>query len=139
MKEMLLNDHAVSIMLYMKESYVNPEVFYHQIKGRVEHLPMQQAILEVNHWCHERVTYRPSDARTSSPLATVRTAYGRCGEEHPAGGRPLGPAGGLLPWCCAAVDTRHRDRLRATGGGLQDDGHWCSWRRGGAGAQPGMV
>lgn len=57
------------------------EVFYHQIKGRVEHLPMQQAILEVNHWCHERVTYRPSDARTSSPLATVRTAYGRCGEE----------------------------------------------------------
>ena len=25
MKEMLLNDHAVSIMLYMKESYVNPD------------------------------------------------------------------------------------------------------------------
>ena len=25
MKEMLLNDHAVSIMLYMKESYANPD------------------------------------------------------------------------------------------------------------------
>ena len=25
--------------------------------------------------------YTPSDARTSSPLASVKTAYGRCGEE----------------------------------------------------------
>lgn len=57
------------------------EVFYRQLRARVDTMTMQQAILEVNHWCHERVTYRPSDARTSSPLATVRTAYGRCGEE----------------------------------------------------------
>ena len=56
-------------------------VFYRELKPRVEHLSMKEAILEVNHWCHEHVTYRPSDARTSSPLATVRTAYGRCGEE----------------------------------------------------------
>ena len=42
---------------------------------------MDDAILEVNHWCHEKANYQPSDARTSSPLATVRTAYGRCGEE----------------------------------------------------------
>ena len=35
----------------------------------------------MNHWCHEKANYQPSDARTSSPLATVRTAYGRCGEE----------------------------------------------------------
>ena len=27
------------------------------------------------------MVYRPSDARTSSPLASVKTAYGRCGEE----------------------------------------------------------
>ncbi|MCL2246381.1 MAG: transglutaminase domain-containing protein, partial [Lentimicrobiaceae bacterium] len=32
-------------------------------------------------WCHEKVTYRPSDGRTSSPLATIRTGLGRCGEE----------------------------------------------------------
>ena len=57
------------------------EVFYHELKPRVEGLSMSDAALEVNHWCHEHVTYRPSDARTSSPLATVRTAYGRCGEE----------------------------------------------------------
>lgn len=57
------------------------EVFYHALKPRVEGLSMSEAVLEVNHWCHEHVTYRPSDARTSSPLATVRTAYGRCGEE----------------------------------------------------------
>ncbi len=57
------------------------EVFYYELKNRVKNLSMYDAILEVNHWCHEKVTYRPSDARTSSPLASVRTAYGRCGEE----------------------------------------------------------
>ena len=57
------------------------EVFYKALKPRVEKLSMQEAILEVNHWCHEHVTYRPSDGRTSSPLATLCTAYGRCGEQ----------------------------------------------------------
>ena len=56
-------------------------VFYQELKPRVAHLSMRDAILEVNHWCHEKATYTPSDSRTSSPLATVRTAYGRCGEE----------------------------------------------------------
>ena len=56
-------------------------VFYEELKPRVQHLSMRNAILEVNHWCHEKAVYQPSDARTSSPLATVRTAYGRCGEE----------------------------------------------------------
>ena len=56
-------------------------VFFDQLKDRVKDLSMADAILEVNHWCHERVTYQPTDERTSSPLATIRTAYGRCGEE----------------------------------------------------------
>ena len=57
------------------------EVFYQHLKPRVVGLSMSNAVLEVNHWCHEHVTYRPTDARTSSPQVTVRTAYGRCGEE----------------------------------------------------------
>lgn len=56
-------------------------VFYNELKERVNGKNMYDAILEVNHWCHEKVTYQPSDARTSSPLATVRTATGRCGEQ----------------------------------------------------------
>lgn len=56
-------------------------VFYEELKDRVKSLSLYDAILEVNHWCHEKAVYMPSDARTSSPLATVRTAYGRCGEE----------------------------------------------------------
>ncbi len=56
-------------------------VFYDELKDRVKSLSLYDAILEVNHWCHEKAVYMPSDARTSSPLATVRTAYGRCGEE----------------------------------------------------------
>ncbi|MBQ7878873.1 MAG: transglutaminase domain-containing protein [Bacteroidaceae bacterium] len=56
-------------------------VFFEELKERVKGLSMYDAVLEVNHWCHEKVTYTPSDARTSAPLATVRTAHGRCGEE----------------------------------------------------------
>lgn len=56
-------------------------VFYDELKDRVKGLSLHDAVLEVNHWCHEKVVYTPSDARTSSPLASVKTAYGRCGEE----------------------------------------------------------
>ena len=56
-------------------------VFYEELKDRVKQLSLYDAILEVNHWCHEKAIYMPSDARTSSPLATVRTGFGRCGEE----------------------------------------------------------
>ena len=56
-------------------------LFYEELKERVKGLSLRQAILEVNHWCHEKVIYAPSDARTASPLATVKTAAGRCGEE----------------------------------------------------------
>ncbi|WP_300703899.1 transglutaminase domain-containing protein [Bacteroides sp.] len=56
-------------------------VFYEELKDRVKSLSLYDAILEVNHWCHEKAVYMPSDSRTSSPMATVRTAYGRCGEE----------------------------------------------------------
>ena len=54
---------------------------FNELKGRLKGMTMYDAALEVNHWCHEHVTYRPSDVRTSAPLATLRTGFGRCGEE----------------------------------------------------------
>lgn len=56
-------------------------VFFMELKDRIKRMKMKEAVLEVNHWCHEKVSYRGTDGRTSSPLATVKTAYGRCGEE----------------------------------------------------------
>lgn len=56
-------------------------LFFKELKERVAGMSMEDAILEVNHWCHEHVTYQPSDARTLSPLACMKTAIGRCGEE----------------------------------------------------------
>ena len=35
----------------------------------------------MNHWCHEKMTYQPSDGRTHAPLASVKNGLGRCGEE----------------------------------------------------------
>lgn len=55
--------------------------FYAELKDRVKGLSMKEAILEVNHWCHEKVNYSPTDARTMSPLALMTNSTGRCGEE----------------------------------------------------------
>ena len=56
-------------------------VFYDELKARVKGMSMKEAVLEVNHWCHEKMTYQPSDGRTHAPLASVKNALGRCGEE----------------------------------------------------------
>lgn len=72
-------------VLPVRANNENPDeargVFYEELKERVKDLSMEDAILEVNHWCHEKVTYQPSDSRTSSPLSAVSQAIGRCGEE----------------------------------------------------------
>ena len=57
------------------------QVFFAELKDRIKGLGMAEAALEVNHWCHEKVVYKSTDERTSGPLTTVRTAFGRCGEE----------------------------------------------------------
>ncbi|MBK5719334.1 transglutaminase domain-containing protein [Dysgonomonas sp. Marseille-P4677] len=57
------------------------QAFFDELKDRVKGLTMEKAVLEVNHWCHEKVTYRGTDGRTSSPLALAKTSWGRCGEE----------------------------------------------------------
>jgi transglutaminase-like putative cysteine protease len=57
------------------------EVMYPEIKERIKGMNMKQAALEINHWCHEKVTYRGTDSRTSAPLSTVKKTFGRCGEE----------------------------------------------------------
>ena len=56
-------------------------VIYEELAPRIMGMTMEEAALEVNHWCHEKVSYQPSDGRTSPPLATMANAIGRCGEE----------------------------------------------------------
>ncbi|MUP39108.1 transglutaminase domain-containing protein [Labilibaculum euxinus] len=56
-------------------------VFLKELKPRLKGMSMKEAVLEVNHWCHEKVNYAPTDIRTSGPLSIVRTSWGRCGEE----------------------------------------------------------
>ena len=55
--------------------------YYEELKTRVQNLTLYDAVLEVNHWCHEHVNYKGSDSRTSAPMATIKTSWGRCGEE----------------------------------------------------------
>lgn len=65
------NEHLDSFRLKM----------YPILKARIKGLNMKEAALEINHWCHEKVTYRGTDERTSSPLSTMKKSFGRCGEE----------------------------------------------------------
>jgi len=54
---------------------------HQELSERIKGLSMYDAALEINHWCHEKVTYNGSDERTSSPLNSIKNAIGRCGEE----------------------------------------------------------
>jgi hypothetical protein len=56
-------------------------VYYNEILDRIKGKDMREAALEINHWCHEKVTYQPADIRTSAPMSTILSARGRCGEE----------------------------------------------------------
>ena len=56
-------------------------VYYNEISSRIKDLSAMEAALEINHWCHEKVTYQPADIRTSGPMSTILSARGRCGEE----------------------------------------------------------
>ncbi len=56
-------------------------IYADSLCARVEGMSMEDAALEINHWCHERATYVPSDGRTLGPVALIRSGLGRCGEE----------------------------------------------------------
>jgi hypothetical protein len=57
-------------------------IYHNEINQRIKGIrSIEEAALEINHWCHEKVTYQPADSRTSSPLSTIISAQGRCGEE----------------------------------------------------------
>jgi transglutaminase-like putative cysteine protease len=55
--------------------------FLEELTPRIVGLTMTDAALEVNHWCREKATYRPTDARDQDPLTTIRAGFGRCEEE----------------------------------------------------------
>ena len=79
--ELLFNHFVLPLRVNNEALDMSRPVFFKELKERVQGMSMEEAILEVNHWCHEHVTYQPSDARTLSPLACMKTAIGRCGEE----------------------------------------------------------
>jgi transglutaminase-like putative cysteine protease len=56
-------------------------VYFDEIMARVKGREIRDAALEINHWCHEKVSYQPADIRTSAPMSTILSARGRCGEE----------------------------------------------------------
>ena len=56
-------------------------VYADSLCARVQGMSIAEAALEINHWCHERATYVPSDGRTLGPMALIRSGVGRCGEE----------------------------------------------------------
>ena len=79
--EMIFRHFVLPVRINNENLDESRMVFYEELKDRVKGLSLYEAVLEVNHWCHEKVIYTPSDSRTSSPLSSVKTAYGRCGEE----------------------------------------------------------
>ena len=79
--EMVYRHFVVPIRVNNEDIDGSRAVFFKELAPRVKDLSMKDAILEVNHWCHEKVVYTPTDSRTRGPLSLVCGAAGRCGEE----------------------------------------------------------
>lgn len=56
-------------------------LFFSELYPRIKDLSLEEAALEVNHWCHEKINYQPTDSRTVCPTGAIKAGFGRCGEE----------------------------------------------------------
>jgi transglutaminase-like putative cysteine protease len=56
-------------------------LYYDELTNRIKGKDLRESAIEINHWCHEKVSYQPADDRTSAPVSTILSARGRCGEE----------------------------------------------------------
>lgn len=52
-----------------------------ELNELVKGLSMKDAVLEINHWAHQHITYTPTDGRTRPATGTLMNALGRCGEQ----------------------------------------------------------
>ena len=59
----------------------NRDYFYKELFDRVKGKTAEQAAVEVNYWCLEKVTYIGTNIRTMSPFTLIKNTVGRCGEE----------------------------------------------------------
>ena len=79
------DDVFLNYVLYYRVNNENIEdcrkIFFDLIKDRIKNKSMMDAALEINYWCLEQMTYKSTDERTASPLTSLKSAYGRCGEE----------------------------------------------------------
>ena len=78
-------NHVLYYRINSEDISVNREFFYDQLKERLTDLGLwespREAVLEINYWCAEHVSYQASDLRTASPMTVYRSGKGRCGEE----------------------------------------------------------
>ncbi len=55
--------------------------FYEHLATLTDGLDSEDAVLAINRWCAEHMTYELTDGRTENPLTAYRSGTGRCGEE----------------------------------------------------------
>ena len=53
--------------------------YYDEIQRRVKGMDALHAALEINHWCHEKVTYQNIPGMNPGPMNIILSACGRCG------------------------------------------------------------
>lgn len=81
----LPEDIFVHYVLYYRINSENitdcRKFFYDELKDRIAGKSDKDAVIEINYWCAENVTYESTDERTMSPAAVYKACAGRCGEE----------------------------------------------------------
>ncbi len=74
--------HYVLPLRVVNEDIDSFRIAYHdEIQARVKGMDATEAALEINHWCHEKVTYQNISGSNTGPVTTILSARGRCGTE----------------------------------------------------------
>lgn len=57
------------------------QLFYDMTRERIKSLDAEDAVIELNYFNAENLTYKSTDSRTLSALSAMKAHFGRCGEE----------------------------------------------------------
>lgn len=79
-EDIFLN-HVLYYRINTENIVRNRSFLYEMIKDRIAGKGLEEAVIELNYFCAESLTYQTTDHRTMSPIAAYFSGYGRCGEE----------------------------------------------------------
>ncbi|QSX05373.1 transglutaminase domain-containing protein [Sedimentibacter sp. zth1] len=56
-------------------------LLYKELENEIDEKSIVNTAINTNYWCYSKATYHQADDRTQNALTTIKSGFGRCGEE----------------------------------------------------------